>query len=91
MNGRDHPLHLNRSNPNENRAATQLPRNSPQQIQCCSDRQRAHDIGTLSVEDQQKVREELGSSAEDRNILVAFIPLQSDRVMLSSWNYISSL
>lgn len=60
-------------------------------MQHCSKRQRAHSIGSLSLENQQKAREELGSSAEENNILVAFMLLQACRVMLSCWNDTSNL
>lgn len=60
-------------------------------MQRCSERQRAHGVGSLSLENQQKAGEELGSSVEDNNISVAFMLLQTGRAMLSCWNDISNL
>lgn len=71
-------------------AATQLPQNSPPLTQHCSKRQMGHSIGSVSLENQQEAREELGSYAEDNNILATFMLLQTGGVMLSCWNYISN-
>lgn len=86
-----HYILTNRSDPNKNRAASQLSQNSLHTIHRHSERQRAHSIQSLSLENQQKAREELGSSVKDDNVLVAFMLFQAGRVMLSSRNDISNL